>query len=34
MTSPSGAVLLRYALADGIPATGDMARDYREDEQS
>lgn len=25
MTSPVGAVQLRYALADGVPATGDMA---------
>jgi dihydrofolate reductase len=32
VTSPSGAVLLRYGLADGTPATGDMARDYREAE--
>jgi dihydrofolate reductase len=32
VTSPSGAVLLRYRLADGTPATGDMARDYREAE--
>jgi hypothetical protein len=28
-TSKSGAVLLRYALADGTPATGDMTRDDR-----
>ena len=27
LTSPNGAVLLRYALADGTPATGDMARE-------
>ena len=27
VTSPNGAVLLRYALADGTPATGDMARE-------
>jgi dihydrofolate reductase len=27
VTSKSGAVLLRYALADGTPATGDMTRD-------
>ncbi len=29
-TSPGGAVLLRYALADGTPATGDMARDFQQ----
>jgi dihydrofolate reductase len=29
VTSKSGAVLLRYALADGTPATGDMTRDDR-----
>ncbi|HKE72266.1 MAG TPA: dihydrofolate reductase family protein [Acidimicrobiales bacterium] len=32
VTSPTGAVLLRYRLAEGTPATGDMARDYRPDE--
>ena len=31
LTSPRGAVLLRYALSEGSPATGDMARDYRGD---
>jgi dihydrofolate reductase len=31
-TSSKGAVTLRYALADGTPATGDMTRDYRGDE--
>ena len=34
VTSPKGAVLLRYALAPGIPATGDMAREDRGVEQS
>jgi len=29
MTSKSGAVLLRYALADGTPTTGDMTREDR-----
>lgn len=29
VTATSGAVLLRYALADGTPATGDMTRDDR-----
>ena len=29
LTSKSGAVLLRYALADGTPATGDMTQDDR-----
>ena len=28
VTSPTGAVLLRYGLGEGTPATGDMARDY------
>lgn len=28
-TSKSGAVMLRYALADGTPATGDMTQDNR-----
>ena len=29
-TSPKGAVLLRYALEAGEPATGDMAADDRD----
>jgi dihydrofolate reductase len=29
VVSPKGAVLLRYALADGTPRTGDMAREDR-----
>jgi dihydrofolate reductase len=29
IVSPKGAVLLRYALADGTPSTGDMTRDDR-----
>lgn len=29
LTSPTGAVLLRYALAEGRPGTGDMSRDDR-----
>jgi len=34
VTSPNGALALRYAVADGIPATGDMTRDFRGDDQS
>jgi dihydrofolate reductase len=30
VTSPKGAVRLRYALADGTPATGDMSRQDRD----
>jgi dihydrofolate reductase len=29
LTSGTGAVLLRYALAEGTPGTGDMTRDHR-----
>jgi dihydrofolate reductase len=32
LTSPNGAVLLRYALAEGRPATGDMTVDFRGDD--
>jgi hypothetical protein len=28
LTSPNGAVLLRHALAEGTPTTGDMAADF------
>jgi dihydrofolate reductase len=34
VTSPKGAVLMRYALAGGTPATGDMAREDRGVERS
>jgi hypothetical protein len=31
VTSPKGAVMQRYALADGMPGVGDMATGGRED---